>query len=76
MVAAAGRRQGDELAQRFVRLVAELPLAPSVRRDDLRLMLMGALNWSQEWYREDGRLEPGQIARRFVRLLRGGLDRP
>lgn len=62
--------------QRFVRLVAELPLAPSVRRDDLRLMLMGALNWSQEWYREDGRLEPGQIARRFVRLLRGGLDRP
>jgi AcrR family transcriptional regulator len=62
--------------QRFVRLVAELPLAPGVRRSDLRLMLMGALNWSQEWYRDDGRLRPEQIARSFVGLLKGGLDRP
>lgn len=56
--------------QHFVRLVADLPLAPSVRRSELRLLLMGALNWSQEWYREDGRLRPAQIARRFVGLLK------
>lgn len=58
--------------QRFVRLVADLPLASPGRRSELRLMLMGALNWSQEWYREDGRLRPAQIARRFVELLKEG----
>lgn len=58
--------------QRFVRLVADLPLGSTNRRSELRLMLMGALNWSQEWYREDGRLQPAQIARRFVELLKEG----
>ncbi|RPH64949.1 MAG: TetR/AcrR family transcriptional regulator, partial [Burkholderiales bacterium] len=29
----------------FVRLVADLPLATTVRRSELRLLLMGALNW-------------------------------
>jgi AcrR family transcriptional regulator len=61
--------------QRFERLVAGLPLAPSVRAGELRLLLLGALNWSQEWYREDGRLTPAQIARRFVGLLKGCLQR-
>lgn len=60
--------------QRFERLVAELPLARSVRAGELRLMLLGALNWSQEWYREDGRLTPAQIARRFVGMLKGCLQ--
>jgi AcrR family transcriptional regulator len=66
----------DRYETRFARLIAALPLARPVRRSDLRLLLMGALNWSQTWYRDDGASDPGQIARRFVALLRGGLARP
>ncbi|MEO8753443.1 MAG: hypothetical protein ABI624_12270 [Casimicrobiaceae bacterium] len=36
-------------------------------------MLLGALNWSQTWYRS-GRDAPEIIARRFVRLLRQPLE--
>lgn len=36
-------------------------------------MLMGALNWSQTWYRP-GKDSPQVLARRFVRLLREPLD--
>ena len=64
----------DRYEKRFVRLIAELPLSRPVRRSDLRLLLMGALNWSQTWYRNDGRSSPAQMARRFVGLLRTGLD--
>jgi hypothetical protein len=35
-------------------------------------MLLGALNWSQDWYRP-GRDSPAAIARRFVGLLRSPL---
>ena len=53
----------------FTRLVQALPLARGVDRRSLRLMLLGALNWSQTWYRR-GRDEPRAIARQFVALLR------
>jgi AcrR family transcriptional regulator len=55
---------------RFDKLVADLPLDSSVSRRDLRLLLMGAMNWSQTWYREGGELKPEEIARRFVGLLK------
>jgi AcrR family transcriptional regulator len=51
-------------------LVAALPLPPSTDRKSVRLMLLGALNWSHFWYRADGRDSPRVIARRFLRLLR------
>jgi hypothetical protein len=37
---------------------------------------MGALNWSQTWYRQDGGLAPERIARRFVGLLKANLAPP
>lgn len=58
----------------FARLIKELPLAPGTDRRALRLMLMGALNWSQTWYRPDGRFNPRAIARKFVALLRQGQE--
>ena len=58
----------------FVDLIAALPLARGVDRSGLRLMLLGALNWSQNWYRS-GRDDPAAIARRFVGLLRDPLAR-
>ena len=55
-------------------LIAALPLPAGTDRKSVRLMLLGALNWSRFWYRENGRDSPRQIARRFVRLLREGQD--
>ena len=63
----------DSYEKRFARLVAALPLARPTDRSTLRLMLMGALNWSQTWYRQDGGLAPDRIARRFVGLLKANL---
>jgi hypothetical protein len=36
-------------------------------------MLVGALNWSQRWYRAGGGASPERIARRFVGLLKTSL---
>jgi TetR/AcrR family transcriptional regulator, cholesterol catabolism regulator len=60
----------DAYEKRFARLVAALPLARRTDRSMLRLLLVGALNWSQTWYREGGGATPAQIARRFVGVLR------
>ena len=62
----------DGYERLFVDLIAALPLAPGFDRSSLRLMLLGALNWSQDWYRP-GRDDPAAIARRFVGLLRSPL---
>jgi AcrR family transcriptional regulator len=58
----------------FTGLVKALPLPRSTDRHALRLMLVGALNWSQTWYRPDGRFHPRTIARKFVALLRQGQE--
>ncbi|HJU21764.1 MAG TPA: TetR/AcrR family transcriptional regulator [Casimicrobiaceae bacterium] len=59
----------DRYERIFVELIEALPVRPSVERRTLRLMLLGALNWSQTWYRP-GRDDPRVIARNFVALLR------
>ena len=66
-------RLRDSYEKRFARLITALPLARPTDRSTLRLMLMGALNWSQTWYRQDGGLAPERIARRFVALLKTNL---
>jgi AcrR family transcriptional regulator len=67
-------KRRDEYETLFVDLVQALPLARGVDRRSVRLMLLGALNWSQTWYRP-GRDSPRTIARRFVSLLREQLDK-
>jgi len=62
----------DGYERLFVDLASALPLPRRVDRKSLRLMLLGALNWSQNWYRP-GRDDPATIARRFVALLRAPL---
>ena len=64
----------DDYERRWVRLAAALPLGRAVRRADLRLFVLGALNWTHTWYRPDGDLTPERIARRMVRLLRSSLE--
>lgn len=58
----------------FGGLIAELPLSRATDRRVLRLMLMGAMNWSQVWYRPGGRFNPRSIARKFIALLRQGQE--
>jgi len=60
----------DGYEQLFAELVAALPLRARTDRRAFRLLLLGALNWSQHWFREDGANSPRSIARRYVRLLR------
>lgn len=58
----------------FRELVDALPLAAGSDRRTLRLMLLGALNWTRFWYREQGADSPKVIARRMLRLLRERQD--
>lgn len=62
----------DKYELRFKRLVADLGLSPLNQRY-ARLLLIGALNWSQTWYRPGGD-SPRTIAKRFLQMLYGGLN--
>jgi AcrR family transcriptional regulator len=58
---------------RFRRLIDDLPLPADVDRHYLRLLLFGALNWSQVWYNPGGD-PPEVVANRFIDTLRRKLD--
>jgi AcrR family transcriptional regulator len=58
----------------FRRLIDALPLPPEASKRHLRLLILGALNWSQTWY-HDGGDRPDEIAAQFVSLLRQGHER-
>lgn len=60
----------DQYEERFKDLVAALDLPAYVDRHYLRLLLLGALNWSQVWYRRGGD-SPRTIAKRFLQVLHG-----
>lgn len=60
----------DRYEARFHALVADLDLPPDRDPSRFRLLLLGALNWTQTWYRPD-RASPGEIAGQFVAMLRG-----
>jgi AcrR family transcriptional regulator len=61
----------DQYETRFKQLVAELELPPQVNRSYFRLLLLGALNWAQTWYRPGGD-PPHTIAIELLRALYGG----
>ena len=64
----------DRYETRFRDLVAALDLAPGTDRTLLRLTLLGALNWTQVWYRPE-LAPPAKIARQLVENLRAGTQR-
>jgi TetR/AcrR family transcriptional regulator, cholesterol catabolism regulator len=67
--------QRDAYEAIFTGLLADIPLPADVDRSELRLMLLGAMNWSHTWYRP-GAKGPATIARDFVSYLRGALEVP
>jgi hypothetical protein len=54
----------------FRELVAALPLPARTDRKMLRLLLLGALNWSRFWFDPAGRETPRSLARKFILLLK------
>ncbi len=62
----------DQYESRFKQLVAALTLTPAVDPHYFRLLLLGALNWSQTWYRP-GRDSPRTVARQLLRALHPSL---
>jgi TetR/AcrR family transcriptional regulator, cholesterol catabolism regulator len=62
----------DAYEARFRRLFDALALPAATSPSSLRLMLLGALNGAQVWYRSGGET-PAAIARAFVRALKDGV---
>ena len=58
--------------ERFRQAIRALELAPGQDPNQLRLLLLGALNWAQAWYRP-GRESPAAIAEGFVSMLKLGV---
>jgi TetR/AcrR family transcriptional regulator, cholesterol catabolism regulator len=57
----------------FDQLLDDLNLPAECDLHDLRLMLLGAMNWSYRWYKTGGK-SPAAIAQNYVRFLRQQLD--
>ena len=55
-------------------LVDNLALPEEVDRRLFRLALLGALNWTQTWYRASGSSSPEKIARDIITMFRCQLD--
>ncbi len=64
----------DRYEAMWADLADALPLPRRSDRKALRLLLLGALNWAQNWYRPDGPSSPRSIARQFMALLRQGTE--
>ena len=64
----------DSYEQRFRQLTNALPFDDPEKSGWVRLMLMGAANWSRTWYRPDG-ASPSEIAHQFVALIKGDAPR-
>ena len=53
----------------FRHLIDGLPLAPSVDRSLLRLMVLGAVNHTQFWFEPNGKRTPSEVGEAFARFL-------
>jgi TetR/AcrR family transcriptional regulator, cholesterol catabolism regulator len=58
----------DSYERLFVALIDALPLPPRTPRTTLRMLLLGALNWTPTWFRA-GSSSPQRIARGYLQLL-------
>ena len=61
-------RQRNDYERRFRELIAALRVRPGVDRSLLRLLLLGALNWTRLWYRP-GKLQPAEISGQWIRQV-------
>ena len=66
--------QRDAYEQLIRRLIADLALPESVDAAMFRMHLLGALNWSDTWYRDGGATTPEGFGRSVVGLLRQAVE--
>jgi AcrR family transcriptional regulator len=67
-------RDRDAYEERFREMIAALHLPPDVDQTLVRLNLLGALNWTRNWYRP-GRRSPRELAHHLVqKILRCSLE--
>jgi AcrR family transcriptional regulator len=67
-------RDRDAYEERFRQMIGELQLPREVDQTLVRLNLLGALNWTRNWYRP-GRKSPRELAHHLVqKILRGSLE--
>jgi len=59
----------DGYEQLFRRLIDTLPIAPEGDPLIFRMLLLGGMNWTQNWYQSD-KISPSEIAGKFVQVLR------
>lgn len=64
----------DDYEAIFTDLIADLDLPAETDRETLRLMLLGAMNWTFTWWRPRLGPRPSALAHRFVANLRNALD--
>jgi TetR/AcrR family transcriptional regulator, cholesterol catabolism regulator len=64
----------DDYESMFTDLITALELPAGTDRDTLRLMLLGAMNWTFTWWHPQEGPAPEVLALRFIRNLRTGLD--
>lgn len=69
-------RRRDEFQKKFSDLIDAGVRDGSIRSVDARMTVfffMGAINWMTQWFRPDGKLSGGEIARAFSDLLEHSL---
>ena len=59
----------DEYEEFFAGLFDDLPIAEGISRRYMRLLVLGALNWTQTWF-DPGGDSPAQIVRVFLNMLK------
>lgn len=65
----------DQYEALFARLIGEVKLAKGVQAHYFRLVLLSALNTTQNWFKRDGE-SAKQIAHHIVQLLRASTEAP
>ncbi len=63
------RRLRERYEACFSELIAELPIAASIDRSLLRLMILGAANHAQFWFDPESSRSPEEIGKAFARFL-------
>jgi len=67
------RRYGKFYDQLFATAMASGELDRSIDRSALRMLVIGAINWTPEWYHADGTSTPDEVGDLLVRLIVRGV---
>ena len=57
----------------FIKLIKDLGIRSEIKCDQLRVLIMGAMNWSPMWFNSDGQ-SPEEIAKGFLDLIKVTAD--